>query len=369
MVKRAELLSGGFPAEYGGRVSSVLNVESDAGTGDWQVDGGLSLLAARLAVAGGAPDGLTKALGFQTIRWRLSGRRSYFDQFTSKFPYHLTDGQGIFEAWTEGGSRLQLTGYSGRDVLDLSETTSGADSLDIPFEIDWRWGNDAIGARWTSPRGGWWFHRGQRRDTRDSRTRSGSLRTTSTLARASRCSGADSRSRSVWAGVGGFALERTSERLRYTNLLEAGGATFQDVGGQGWLHGGFLSARWGDARWLVEAGARLDYWTPEVGTALWEPAPRLAIKRFLGDRSSAIKLAAGRYTQFLHSLRDEQLPFGIDTWVSVGTSGPSGRVRPSPARVRTVLRIGLVRLHRGVCAHVRRGDDRQQRGGPERSDR
>ena len=30
---------------------------------------------------------------------------------------------------------------------------------------------------------------------------------------------------------------------------------------------------------------------------------------------AAVKLAVGRYVQFLHSLRDEELPFSIDTWV------------------------------------------------------
>jgi hypothetical protein len=34
MVERTELLAGGFPARYGGRVSSVLNVKSDAGDGE-----------------------------------------------------------------------------------------------------------------------------------------------------------------------------------------------------------------------------------------------------------------------------------------------------------------------------------------------
>src|SRR5437868_9105432 len=37
LVERAELLAGGFPAEYGGRVSSVLNVVSDVGDRDFNV--------------------------------------------------------------------------------------------------------------------------------------------------------------------------------------------------------------------------------------------------------------------------------------------------------------------------------------------
>ena len=52
---------------------------------------------------------------------------------------------------------------------------------------------------------------------------------------------------------------------------------------------------------------------------------RIALKRFLGDRNAAIKVAVGSYTQFLHSLRDEQLPIGIDTWVLTGESAPAVR--------------------------------------------
>jgi hypothetical protein len=53
-----------------------------------------------------------------------------------------------------------------------------------------------------------------------------------------------------------------------------------------------------------------------------EVAPRLAVKRFLGDGDFALKLAVGRYTQILHSLRDEELPLGIDVWVLSGARAP-----------------------------------------------
>ena len=56
MVSRAELHSGGFPAEYGGRTSSVLRIESDLGDGELGVDAGMSLLASRAAVKGALPD-------------------------------------------------------------------------------------------------------------------------------------------------------------------------------------------------------------------------------------------------------------------------------------------------------------------------
>lgn len=54
-----------------------------------------------------------------------------------------------------------------------------------------------------------------------------------------------------------------------------------------------------------------------------EVAPRLALKRFFYDGNGALKLAAGRYTQYVHSLRDEELPLGLDIWILAGARAPS----------------------------------------------
>jgi hypothetical protein len=53
-----------------------------------------------------------------------------------------------------------------------------------------------------------------------------------------------------------------------------------------------------------------------------EAAPRLAVKRFFADGNGALKAAAGRYTQYVHSLRDEELPLGLDIWVLAGERVP-----------------------------------------------
>ncbi len=148
MVGRAELRSGGFPAEYGGRVSSVLRVDSDVGDGQVKVDGGVSLLASRVAVSGSLPRGVQSPLGLANSRWRVSGRRSYVDWISkpvSHIPYRMAGAHGVFEGWTRGGSQVMLTGYSGRDGLNMSKGPLGA-------RISW--GNDAFGSSWVNPIGG-----------------------------------------------------------------------------------------------------------------------------------------------------------------------------------------------------------------------
>jgi hypothetical protein len=46
------------------------------------------------------------------------------------------------------------------------------------------------------------------------------------------------------------------------------------------------------------------------------------VKRFFAGGNAAFKVAAGRYTQFLHSVRDEELPLGLDIWVLAGDRAP-----------------------------------------------
>src|SRR5690606_22774451 len=74
-----------------------------------------------------------------------------------------------------------------------------------------------------------------------------------------------------------------------------------------------------------EGGVRADLWAPDPGRAEVQLAPRVAVKRFLRDGALALKLALGRYTQFLHSVRDEELPVGLDVWVLSGERAPTVR--------------------------------------------
>lgn len=323
MLDRAELLSGGFPAEYGERVSSVLGVESDPGDGRFAVDGGVSVLASRVAVSGGLPQGAARALGHANLRWRASARRSYFDWLLKpafEFPYHLQDFQGVLEGWTKGGDRIRVTAYTGDDVLDLTRLDAG----DFPLRIDWNWGNDLAGAQWTRPRRG-----GGSLEARVSASAFGTgLRFPDFGDTDFRSSISHLQSRVDWEGrpaptvrlrAGGSAA-----RMAYDNLARTGGTEFGRGEGTGALVGAYGQTVWSRPRaWLLEAGVRADRWVPDPGAALLHVSPRLAAKRFFAGGEGAVKAAAGRYTQYLHSLRDEDLPLGLDVWVLAGARAPA----------------------------------------------
>ena len=319
MVQRAELRAGGFPAEYGGRVSSVLTVETDVGDGKTSVDAGISLLASRIAVDGSLPKGFTDQVGLANTRWRVSGRRSYVDVLVKpwfKFPYHLTDLQGAFEAWTKGGNRLRVTGYTGRDVLDL------ADVGDNPLPIQWAWGNDAVGGSWTNPmRAGGSMNAGVSfsRFTSDFEFVETGSRINSDIQEAKFQADLEQRptGRTRWkSGV-------AAKKLVYDNRIVAGGTVFAESFGSGWEAAAYSQIHWDpSSQWLFEGGLRADHWIPDQGGSQTTLSPRFAAKRFIRDRNAAVRLAGGRYTQFLHSLRDEELPLGIDIWVLAGARAP-----------------------------------------------
>lgn len=327
-IARAELLAGGFGAEYGGRVSSVLTVESGGGADDrLEVAGGVSMLAARVLVRSPLPQGLARALGGRGGSWMVSARRSYFDQLLRPvvdFPYHLTDLQGRAELDLRGGGSLLLTAYTGADVLDLSRFSLPEEDSTEVLRVRWNWGNGLVGLRWRQPLTSYWLA-----ETRVGHSRFSDRLSFVDFAGVRFSSRIEQTSANLditrdLGGGGAFRMGLSGEKLGYDNLAEAGGTPFIDSADSGTLGAAYATLR-GEPfhRWLMEVGVRLDGWMAsedEFGFV----SPRLAVKRFLGDdREAAVKVAAGRYVQFLHSMRDESLPVSNDLWIVAGGGVPA----------------------------------------------
>ena len=77
-IKNVSLIKGGMPAQYGGRLSSVLDIAMKEGNNQkFQVDGGIGLIASRLSIQG--PIKKDKA------SFIVSARRTYIDALTKPF--------------------------------------------------------------------------------------------------------------------------------------------------------------------------------------------------------------------------------------------------------------------------------------------
>ncbi|UOQ74691.1 TonB-dependent receptor [Hymenobacter cellulosilyticus] len=146
-IQSVDLYKGGFPAQYGGRLSSVVDVKTRDGNPEkLGVSGGLGLISSRLTVDGP----IVKGKG----AFSLSGRRTYFDVFTRQInkinkdtedynpipDYYFYDFNAKANYKLGQKDEVFLTGYYGRDIFGFNSTGG--------FNFDFTWGN-AVGAlRW-----------------------------------------------------------------------------------------------------------------------------------------------------------------------------------------------------------------------------
>jgi hypothetical protein len=143
-VKTVDLHKGGMPAQYGGRLASVLDVTMKEGDNKkYQVNGGLGLISSRLTVQG--------PIKKDTSSFIISARRTYIDVLVQPFVrstsptkgsgYYFYDLNAKINYRLSDKDRLFLSGYLGRDVFTFKSTQSG-------FDIRIPWGNAMGSLRW-----------------------------------------------------------------------------------------------------------------------------------------------------------------------------------------------------------------------------
>lgn len=153
-IKSVDLYKGAFPAQYGGRLSSILDVRMREGSDQrFGMQGSIGNIAANLTVE--APIVRDRA------SFIVSGRRSYLDKIVSLvqpglFPYYFYDFNAKVNYKITERDRLYLSSYFGRDVLSASQKS---DSSNTNLGISSNLGNFTITARWNHIyRAGKMFH-------------------------------------------------------------------------------------------------------------------------------------------------------------------------------------------------------------------
>lgn len=142
-INDIKLIKGAFPAEYGGRLSSVLDIHMKEGTKEkLSGKGAISLISSKLTLEGPISDEST---------FMISGRRFYFDLLTSIAApedtpqYYFYDLNGKINLKLSENDRLYASGYFGRDVMDFSESGPSSNGDD---GFDFNWGNKTFNLRW-----------------------------------------------------------------------------------------------------------------------------------------------------------------------------------------------------------------------------
>jgi hypothetical protein len=141
-IKDVTMYKGALPAEFGGRLSSVLDIKMNEGNNKkFEVDGGIGLISSRVTIDGPIVKGkgsfivsarrtyadliLHSMVKANIVRdSTLKDARLYFYDLNAKANYNISDRDRIF-----------LSGYFGKDVLGITS-----------FGFDW--GNSTATFRW-----------------------------------------------------------------------------------------------------------------------------------------------------------------------------------------------------------------------------
>ncbi len=143
-IKNISIIKGGMPAQYGGRLSSVLDIAmKDGNMKKFQGEGGIGSIAARFSLQGPIKKDKSSFI--------LSGRRTYIDALAKPFikkgsqfdgsGYYFYDLNAKLNYRFSAKDRVYLSGYFGRDVFDFVNNKR-------QFDVNIPWGNSTITARW-----------------------------------------------------------------------------------------------------------------------------------------------------------------------------------------------------------------------------
>jgi hypothetical protein len=143
-IKNISLVKGGMSAQYGGRLSSVLDVAMKEGNlNKFEAEGGIGAIASRVSIQGPIKKNRSSFI--------ISGRRTYVDLLVKPFiseksdfygsGYYFYDFNAKVNYIFSEKDRLYLSGYFGRDVFTYRNARRA-------FKADIPWGNSTATLRW-----------------------------------------------------------------------------------------------------------------------------------------------------------------------------------------------------------------------------
>jgi hypothetical protein len=142
-IKNSVIIKGNMPANYGGRISSVIDVQMKEGNNQhYVVEGGIGLISSRLTVQG--------PIQKEKSSFILSGRRTYALDLAQPFinqtkyagtNYYFYDLNAKLNYQFSQRDRVYLSGYFGRDVFLFANQERG-------FSVNLPYGNATGTIRW-----------------------------------------------------------------------------------------------------------------------------------------------------------------------------------------------------------------------------
>ena len=307
-VKEVDLQKGGYNAEYGGRLSSVLKVTSREGNSkEFQGSMSISALAAQTLLEGPLKNGA----------WVIAGRRTYFDQLFKGtdfyFPYFFYDLQGHLYRDINDKQRISLSLYRGEDNL----------KWDDEFGIEAIWRNNTISlnyrvfhsqkllSNWMLAKSKFDIFTGLGRNSSDGIVEEDYID--------------DLTFRTDWTlflskeNQLNFGFEAKSLDFNYNSTNN--GEELFSLEQKPIESALYLKNKISRDQFLIEPGIRLNYYNGL--DKKWYLDPRLQLKYFIND-DRYLNISIGQYHQFMSTLQDDFNPSFIDAWFATDSSVKPG---------------------------------------------
>jgi hypothetical protein len=310
-IKKIELSKGGFSAEFGGRLSSILSVTNlDGNRNNFQGDLSVSLLSGAVTLQ--TPIGSIGSVSG-------SFRRTYLDQTVAKFidevpPYYFYDGnlKAFFDLDDE--DKLTFSLFDSKDNLDYTFEKNSQDKVGFHYD----WGNTTGSINWRriitqKLFGNFWF----------------------TSSKYSSLFNFDEIELKEINDIADYTLKGNLEYYYSEDFNFKFGCEYKNVRGQLYedlpngkvdakryinYYCGYATTNWKPTdRFDVEAGLRYEYFNSEKD--YWNLDPRFSIKYRLTENSN-LKFSSGIFHQYVN--RMPRL-FFASIWTSADkyTSGSS----------------------------------------------
>lgn len=142
VLDHVEAINGGFPAEFGGRLSSILNVKTNSRIPErTHVSADIGLISSRLY--------LEQPIIKDKASFWIAGRRTYIDQVVKaigeELPYFFYDLNGKIIFTPTRRDHFEISHYSGEDILDIFRDRNNDGN---GFQTTYTSGNSSQSMKW-----------------------------------------------------------------------------------------------------------------------------------------------------------------------------------------------------------------------------
>lgn len=329
VVEKIEMINGGFPASFGGRLSSVLNINTSSALPEKRnISADIGMVASRLRIE-------QPIIKDKLSVW-VAGRRSYIDYVLKnltrrRVPYHFHDVNGKVTFQPTRSDRIEVSYFGGEDYLDFLRDKNGDGEGMVTNFISV---NASQTFKWVHSTPGGWVNNLAMFRTRYKYTTRNAYRKYAVFANSQiEDYGAKLYTEKHWErsdATTNIGAEWTRHSLS-PNVLNSSG-TISDVLKSDSIKGEIIQelAAYVQHEWAVNRSLKLNAglrgsMAITSDRHYFIPEPRLSARIRL-SRRDALKLNYSRMAQFVHRISNSAITSPIDVWYPV-----TDEIRPQTA--------------------------------------